>query len=195
MVAYAAGAHAVHRVVPALFEFTTLGDPHEVFEAQAVAEIARMDDMEENDEEKDGRDVLVRRALQGEGDGAVFHAQKVGIDLTAGQQERVIAVGILHEDGTATFRETLVDYAPEDGPDGLICDADGNLVVAVRAESRPGICFYSPKGKELAYLETEVPTNVGFGRGDDSNLLYVTAGQSLYRVRLNTHGYQLPASK
>ena len=101
----------------------------------------------------------------------------------------------LHEDGTATFRETLVDYAPEDGPDGLICDADGNLVVAVRAESRPGICFYSPKGKELAYLETEVPTNVGFGRGDDSNLLYVTAGQSLYRVRLNTHGYQLPASK
>ena len=101
----------------------------------------------------------------------------------------------LHEDGTATFRETLVDYAPEDGPDGLVCDADGNLVVAVRAESRPGICFYSPKGKELAYLETEVPTNVGFGRGDDSNLLYVTAGQSLYRVRLNTHGYQLPASK
>ena len=101
----------------------------------------------------------------------------------------------LHDDGTATFRETLVDYAPEDGPDGLVCDADGNLVVAVRAESRPGICFYSPKGKELAYLETEVPTNVGFGRGDDLNLLYITAGQSLYRIRLNTDGYQLPASK
>jgi len=101
----------------------------------------------------------------------------------------------LHEDGTATFREMLVDYAPEDGPDGLVCDADGNLVVAVRAESRPGICFYSPKGKELAYLETEVPTNVGFGRGDDSNLLYITAGQSLYRIRLNAHGYQLPASR
>ena len=99
----------------------------------------------------------------------------------------------LHEDGTATFRETLVDYSPEDGPDGLVCDADGNLVVAVRAASRPGICFYSPNGKELAYLETEVPTNVGFGRGDDSNLLYITAGQSLYRIRLNTDGYQLPA--
>jgi len=99
----------------------------------------------------------------------------------------------LHEDGTATFRTTLVDYAPEDGPDGLICDAEGNLVVAVRAESRPGICFYSPGGKEIDYLETEVPTNVGFGRGDDSNLLYITAGQSLFRIRVNTHGYQLPA--
>ena len=99
----------------------------------------------------------------------------------------------LHEDGTATFRETLVDYSPEDGPDGLICDADGNLVVAVRAESRPGIYFYSPTGKEKAYLETEVPTNVGFGRGDDSNLLYITAGQSLYRIRLNAHGYELPS--
>jgi gluconolactonase len=101
----------------------------------------------------------------------------------------------LHEDGSATFRETLVDYAPEDGPDGLVCDADGNLVVAVRAESRPGICFYSPKGKEIAYLETEVPTNVGFGRGKDSNLLYITAGSSLFKIRLNTRGYQLPAPK
>ena len=74
-------------------------------------------------------------------------------------------------------------------------DADGNLVVAVRAESRPGICFYSPKGKEIAYLETEVPTNVGFGRGENENLLYITAGQSLYRIRLNTRGYLLPAPK
>lgn len=100
----------------------------------------------------------------------------------------------LHEDGSATFRKTLVDYAPEDGPDGLVCDEDGNLVVAVRAANRPGICFYSPDGKEIDYLETEVPTNVGFGRGDDANLLYVTAGQSLYRIRVNTRGYQLPAA-
>ena len=101
----------------------------------------------------------------------------------------------LHEDGTATFRKTLVDYAPEDGPDGLVCDAQGNLVVAVRAESRPGICFYAADGKEIDYLETEVPTNVGFGRGEDANLLYVTAGQSLYRIRVNTKGYQLPAAE
>lgn len=100
----------------------------------------------------------------------------------------------LHEDGTATFRKTLVDYYPEDGPDGLVCDEDGNLYVAVRAENRPGITIYDPDGKELDYIETEVPTNVGFGRGKDANLLYITAGSSLYRIRINRKGYHLPSA-
>jgi gluconolactonase len=99
----------------------------------------------------------------------------------------------LAADGSAKFRKTLVDYGPYDGPDGLVCDRDGNLFVAVRAENRPGIVVYSPEGEELAYLKTEVPTNVGFGRGADDNLLYITAGKSLYRVRLNAHGYHLPS--
>jgi gluconolactonase len=98
----------------------------------------------------------------------------------------------LAADGTAKFRKTLVDYAPFDGPDGLIMDKQGNLFVAVRAENRPGICIYSPEGKELAYIKTEVPTNVGFGRGADSKLLYITAGSSLYRIKTNSEGYQLP---
>lgn len=101
----------------------------------------------------------------------------------------------LAPDGTAKFRKILVDYAPQDGPDGLVCDKEGNLYVAVRDETRPGIYVYSPAGKELAYIKTEVPTNVGFGRGADSNVLYITAGQSLYRIRLNTQGYHLPGRK
>ena len=71
-------------------------------------------------------------------------------------------------------------------------DADGNLYVAVRAENRFGICVYSPEGKELTYIKTEVPTNVGFGRGKESRTLYITAGSSLYRIQLNREGYQLP---
>jgi gluconolactonase len=98
----------------------------------------------------------------------------------------------LASDGSAKFRKTLVDYAPFDGPDGLVCDTEGNLYVAVRAENRPGIYVYSPEGKELSYIETEIPTNVGFGRGDDANLLYITAGTSLFRIRLNRRGYHLP---
>jgi gluconolactonase len=101
----------------------------------------------------------------------------------------------LAPDGTAKFRRILVDYAPEDGPDGLVCDKEGNLYVAVRALSRPGIYVYTPEGKELAYIKTEVPTNVGFGRGPESKTLYITAGKSLYRIRLNKEGYQLPPQK
>jgi len=98
----------------------------------------------------------------------------------------------LAADGTAKFRKILVDYSPQDGPDGLIADEAGNIWVAVRDETRPGIYCYSPTGKELAYIETEVPTNVGFGRGAESKTLYITAGKSLYRIRLKVEGYHLP---
>jgi gluconolactonase len=98
----------------------------------------------------------------------------------------------LAPDGSAKFRKTLVDYAPQDGPDGLVCDKDGNLYVAVRDETRPGIVVYSPEGKELAYIKTELPTNVGFGRGAEAKTLYITAGKSLYRIKLNAEGYHLP---
>ncbi len=101
----------------------------------------------------------------------------------------------LAADGTAKFRKTLVDYAPFDGPDGLVVDQDGNLYVAVRAENRPGIYVYSPEGKELAYIKTEIPTNVGFGRGANAKTLYITAGSSLYRIQLNRAGYQLPPKR
>ncbi len=120
-------------------------------------------------------------------------ADKVTIPLRKGLM--ALLAYDLAPDGTAKFRKTLVDYAPFDGPDGLVCDKDGNLYVAVRAENRPGICVYSPEGKELAYIKTEIPTNVGFGRGKDAKLLYITAGKSLYRIRLNREGYQLPAGK
>ena len=101
----------------------------------------------------------------------------------------------LAADGTATFRKVLVDYAPQDGPDGLIVDVDGNLYVAVRDTTRPGICVYSPEGEELAYIPTtpELPTNVAFGRGADSKTLYVTSGNSLYHIKVMKDGYHLPS--
>jgi len=101
----------------------------------------------------------------------------------------------LSPDGTAKFRKVLVDYAPFDGPDGLVCDKAGNVWAAVRAANRPGIVAYSPDGKELAYIKTELPTNVGFGRGEQAKMLYITAGKSLYRIRVNAEGYHLSANQ
>ncbi len=101
----------------------------------------------------------------------------------------------LSPEGKAKFRKVLVDYSPEDGPDGMVCDKEGNIWTAVRNEKRPGIYCYSPEGKELGYIKTEIPTNVGFGRGDDAKTLYITAGKSVYRIKTNKEGYQLPAKK
>lgn len=122
--------------------------------------------------------------------GGATQADKVATPLRKGHM--ALMAYDLAPDGTAKFRKTLVDYAPYDGPDGLVVDSQGDLFVAVRAENRPGICVYNPEGKELAYLKTEVPTNVGFGRGADSNVLYITAGSSLYRIKTNRKGYHLP---
>jgi gluconolactonase len=100
--------------------------------------------------------------------------------------------------GDLSNRRVLIDYSklakPCSGPDGMIADENGNLWVASRCEHRPGIQVLNPQGKELAYISTgkELPTNVGFGRGADSNLLYLTSGKSLYRIRVGARGYQLP---
>jgi gluconolactonase len=117
-------------------------------------------------------------------------------DEPALKGQHMLAAYDLAPDGTASNRRVLVDYAPESGPDGLIADVEGNLYVAVRAQSRPGIAVYNPEGKELGFISTgeELPTNVGFGRGEESDVLYVTSGKSLYKIKMAKEGYQLPES-
>jgi len=101
-------------------------------------------------------------------------------------------------DGKLSNRRVLIDYGkldkPCSGPDGMVADTEGNIWMASRCEHRPGIQVLTPQGKELAYISTgkEMPTNVGFGRGADSNLLWVTSGKSLYKIRVGKTGYQLP---
>ncbi len=106
----------------------------------------------------------------------------------------------LHPDGKAAFRQVLKNYAPQAGPDGLVCDAEGNLYVAVRDTTRYGINVYSPQGKELARIPTpDLPTNAAFGHGKDLNILYITYGGylrgtkgTLAKIRVKKPGYHLP---
>jgi gluconolactonase len=112
------------------------------------------------------------------------------------QGHHVLQAYDLAADGTVSNRRVLVDYHPYSGPDGIVADVEGNLYAAVRAENRPGIAVYNPEGKELAFIPTgeELPTNVGFGRGEESDVLYVTSGKSLYKIQMAKDGYQLPDS-
>ena len=88
-------------------------------------------------------------------------------------------------------RKILVEF--EHGPDGLVADILGNIYVALMHKTDPGIYVYTPDGEKVGHIPTpEPPTNVGFGRGQDADILYITAGNALYRTRLATPGYQLP---
>lgn len=100
----------------------------------------------------------------------------------------------LNEDGSVGHRRKVVDYLPDLGPDGITADVHGNIYVAVRDTSDPGITVYSPEGFRLAHIATGdvLPTAGVFGRSDESNVLYITAGASLWRIPLNTEGYHLP---
>jgi len=122
-----------------------------------------------------------------------FQRLKEGEEAPA-KGRHVLQAYDLAADGTVSNRRVLVDYHPYSGPDGIIADVDGNIYAAVRAENRPGIGVYNPEGKELAFIPTgeELPTNVGFGRGEERNVLYVTSGHSLYKIKMAKEGYQLP---
>lgn len=100
----------------------------------------------------------------------------------------------LSPDGTVGNRQEFVNYAPFDSAGGLAADTNGNVYAAVRRADAPGVYVYNTEGKELASIPTGdiLPSNLAFGRGENANLLYVTAGNGLYQIRLNSQGYQLP---
>ena len=129
-------------------------------------------------------------------DNGWFDFQQLKEGQKTAQGHHVLQAYDLAADGTASNRRVLVDYHPYSGPDGIIADVEGNIYAAVRAENRPGIAVYNPEGKELAFISTgdELPTNVGFGRGEESDVLYVTSGKNLYKIKMAKDGYQLPGS-
>jgi len=95
----------------------------------------------------------------------------------------------LDNDGNASNEKILIDFKGEYGPDGMAIDTDGNLYLA-RPGNTPGIYIYSPGGIRLGFIATpEQPTNVTFGHGETENLLFITAGKSLYSIKINTKGY------
>ncbi|MGE3407768.1 MAG: SMP-30/gluconolactonase/LRE family protein [Pirellulales bacterium] len=113
----------------------------------------------------------------------------------------------LGDDGlVAGPRKTLIDFGTENGVDGLTLDTNGNLYLACRSLKRPGIMVINPAGKELAFIPTGpsqpdakepkgIPSNVVFGNGAESNMLYVTVDTSLFRISLKTKGYHIPFKK
>ena len=69
-------------------------------------------------------------------------------------------------------------------PDGMKVDRLGNLYCA----GAGGIWVFDPRGRHLGIIEVpEIPTNCAWG-DNDRRSLFITAGGSVYRVRLSNSG-------
>jgi gluconolactonase len=91
-------------------------------------------------------------------------------------------------DGTVTNGRVFADASkwkkpPFFGPDGFKIDKGGNLFGA-----RPGgVSVFAPEGTHLGSLEMGHPTsNVAWG--EDGSTLFIAAGTTIYRTKLNTKG-------
>lgn len=91
--------------------------------------------------------------------------------------------------GDLNYVKKLIEFGNEAGPDGITIDSRGNLYVAVRDETNPFVGIYNPEGRLIDKINLpEVPSNVVFGKGKLKNVLYITAGGSLYKIKLNSEG-------
>jgi gluconolactonase len=95
----------------------------------------------------------------------------------------------LRTDGTVGPKRLLHDFGRDRGIDGMCVDAKGNIYGAAGDGKKGGVYVFSPAGIRLAFIPVpETPTNCVFG-GKDRKMLYVTAGKSLYLVRLKVPGF------
>ncbi len=115
---------------------------------------------------------------------------------------RRIWVFDLQPDGKLINQRLVYDFAPGRGGDGIRLDLKGNLWIAggigtARREGEttdnpPGVYVITPSGKLLGRIPVpeDLVTNLAFG-GPDKKTLYITAGKSLYRIRVNTAGWSV----
>ena len=82
--------------------------------------------------------------------------------------------------------------------DGMTLDTDGNLYIATHnanpKDPKSGIVVIDPEGKIIERITNPpgaLSTNVGFGRGSEANVLYMSSALPwrLYRIRTTRNGH------
>lgn len=101
---------------------------------------------------------------------------------------RVFDVG---DDARLHNGRVFADFNPA-SPDGMRVDRDGNVWAGAGWGGEDGVRCYSPDGDLIGMIHLPEPcANVCFG-GLYKNRLFMTAGQSLYAVYVETFGAQTP---
>jgi len=108
----------------------------------------------------------------------------------------------LKSDGSAGARRVIHDFGTGRGGDGMTLDQEGNLYVAagLTAPNPPheddtvpgGIYIFSPGGHQIGFIPVmaDLVTNAAFG-DQDMKTLYIAAGPSLFRTRMEAPGFVL----
>jgi len=105
-----------------------------------------------------------------------------------GENRTLIAYDIA-AGGAVKRRKVLYNLQKERGIDGMVLDVDGNIYATAGLKAKTGVYVISPAGKLLKFIRTpETATNCTFG-GPDLKTLYITAGESVYRIRTQKKGW------
>lgn len=103
-------------------------------------------------------------------------------------QKRIIYVWDVVNDSTISGKRTLYTISTLGYADGMKIDTAGNIYCT----GPTGIWIVSPAGVLLDKIAmTENPSNCNWGDADRKTL-YITAGSSIYRIRLLTTGINSP---
>jgi gluconolactonase len=102
-------------------------------------------------------------------------------------------------EGTLSNPRVLYDFSPGRGGDGMAIDTEGNVYVAAgmnqlrdtseTLDSPSAVYVFSPKGALVHRIpvQQDTMTNVAFG-GPDMTTLYVTAGNTLFKIPMKIAG-------
>lgn len=97
----------------------------------------------------------------------------------------------LRPDGSVGPKKILHDFKTGRGIDGMTIDMQGHIYATAGVGKEAGVYIFTPAGKKIGFIPTpETPSNCCFGDADHKTL-YITAGVSLYRIRLNVPGFAL----
>ena len=112
---------------------------------------------------------------------------------------RMIRAYDLSPEGAVSNMRAHYNFYPGRSADGIGIDTQGNIYAAAglnrrrgtseTLDTKPGIHVISPQGRLLSYtpIYEDTITNCAFG-GPDLKTLYITAGKTLFRMRVDVPG-------
>ena len=112
---------------------------------------------------------------------------------------RMIRAYDLQADGTVTNMRVHYNFYPGRSGDGMTIDSEGNLYVAAglhrlrgtseTLDTQCGVHVITPEGKlkDFIPIPEDTITNCAFG-GPDLKTLYITAGKTLFKVKVDVPG-------